>query len=86
MSNLSDALHDSSSVVADLEHACAFGARALRARVDLVTTASQTLRSLPDRHFESAALAALALEIRDEAFELRRRHRIVRGSVLAMMD
>ncbi|MBX3261233.1 MAG: hypothetical protein KIS78_28335 [Labilithrix sp.] len=86
MWNLPDALRDTSSVVAELEHARAHGAKALRARVDLMATASLLLRSRPETHPDALALAELAREIRDEAVELRRRHRLVRGSVLAMID
>jgi hypothetical protein len=86
MSNLPEALRDTCSVVAELENAHAHGAKALRARVDLMTTASLELRSLPARHLERLAFEELARELRDEAVELRRRHRVVRRSVLAMMD
>lgn len=86
MLDLPDALRDTCSVVTELENARAYGAKALRARVDLVATASMLLRSRPQSHFETVELVAMAREIRDEAVELRRRHRVVRHSVLTMMD
>jgi hypothetical protein len=86
MSILAEALRETSSVVADLEHGRAHGARLLRARVDLVTTASKQIQRVPDSHPETLALHAVARELLDEAVELRRIHRIVRGCLLAMMD
>ncbi|MDF2692227.1 MAG: hypothetical protein K0S65_610 [Labilithrix sp.] len=86
MSNLPDALRDTCCVVTELENARAYGARALRARVDLMTTASRELRFRPEAHYERLALEALVRETREEAAELRRRHRVVRHSVLAMID
>jgi hypothetical protein len=86
MSKLPDALRDTCSVVTELENSRAHGARALRARVDLMTMASIALRSRPETHPDRLELEALVRETRDEAMELRRRHRVVRHSVLAMMD
>jgi hypothetical protein len=86
MSNLPHVLLETCSLVADLESTRAHGARAMRARVDLMRTASLVLRALPEVHVERLAFDELARELRDEASELRRRHRVVRSSVLAMMD
>jgi hypothetical protein len=86
MSNLPDALIETCSVLAELENVRASGVRALRARVDLMTTASVELQLLPESHNERLAFSELAREIRDEAVKLRQRHRVLWHSIVTMMD
>jgi len=86
MLDLSDALQDTRSVISELEAAHAYGTRTLRARIDLVAAASTALDAGPSALGERIALTQLVREIRDEALDLRRRHRVVQRIVLSMMD
>lgn len=86
MSDLPETLRDTCSFVSELENERVHGAKALRVRVDLISTASSMLASSPEQRTETIALARLVREVRDEAVELRRRHRVVKGFVLSMMD
>ena len=86
MFDLPETLRDTCSVVTELETDNAHGARSLRVRVDLIRTASMLLAGRPGQSDESVALARLVSEVRDEAVQLRTRHRIVKRMVLTMMD
>ncbi len=86
MSDLPETLQQTCSIVAELENERAHGAKALRARVDLVATASSMLAFEPEPDFETVALAELVRELRDEAALLRQRHRVVKHMVLSMID
>jgi len=84
--DLPETLRDTCSVVTELETDNAHGAKALRVRVDLIRTASMFLATRPEEKSETLALARLVSEVREEAVALRRRHRVVKRMVRAMMD
>lgn len=60
--------------------------RVLRERVDILDRASSALELRPARREQVVRLARLALQVRDEAVELRRRHRSVHLMIQRMMD
>jgi len=86
MSDLPETLRETCSVVAELENDRAHGAKSLRVRVDLITTAYSMVATRAEEPAEITALARLARELREEASLARRRHRVVKRMVLAMMD
>ena len=60
--------------------------RVLRERVNILDRASSALELRPARREQVVRLARLALQVRDEAVELRRRHRSVHLMIQRMMD
>lgn len=60
--------------------------RMLRERVDVLDRASAALELRPAPREQVVRLARLALQVRDEAVELRRRHRSVHLLLRKMMD
>lgn len=60
--------------------------RMLRARVDILDRASAALELRPAGREQILRLAKLAMQVRDEAVELRRRHRAVHLQIQSMMD
>lgn len=83
---LVEALGDARMVLDELHDEEALGVKELRARSLLLERAAalQTLR--PAARDDVVKLAKLILDLRDEAVELRRRHRFVRQHVHLMMD
>ena len=86
MPDILGALRDTRHVLYDLRDDQVSGARKLRARADLLTRATMLLESRPASEEDEAALVKLAVELRRDAFELRRRHRAMQRVVRAMMD
>lgn len=60
--------------------------RMLRERVAILTRASNALELRPAKREHVVRLAQMALQVRDEAVELRRRHRSVHLMIQKMMD
>lgn len=59
---------------------------ALRERVEILDRATAALQLRPARREQVIRLAKVALQVRDEAVELRRRHRSVQLMIQRMMD
>lgn len=83
---LVEALDDTRILLDELDDDDDDATRVLRERVDILDRASSALELRPARREQVVRLARLALQVRDEAVELRRRHRSVHLMIQRMMD
>jgi hypothetical protein len=84
---LTEALEDTRALLEELdEDDDDAGARTLRERVALLDRASAALELGTTRPAEVVSLVRAALHVRDEAMELRRRHRSMHELIHRMMD
>lgn len=83
---LVEALDDTRILLDELDDDDDAATRVLRERVNILDRASSALELRPARREQVVRLARLALQVRDEAVELRRRHRSVHLMIQRMMD
>ena len=83
---LIEALSNAREVLDELNDEDALGVRELRARARLIERAAALLELRPASREDIVRMAKLTMELRDDAVELRRRHRVVRHELHAMMD
>lgn len=83
---LVEALDDTRSLLNDIDDDDGVAARTLRARVDILDRASASLQLRPAGREQVVRLAKLAMQVRDDAVELRRHHRSVQQIIQKMMD
>jgi len=83
---LVEALDDTRILLNEIEDDDTTAARVLRKRVDILDRASASLQLRPASREQVVLLAKLAMQVRDDAVELRRHHRSVQQIIQRMMD
>lgn len=83
---LVEALDDTRILLNEIEDDDTTAARVLRKRVEILDRASASLQLRPASREQVVLLAKLAMQVRDDAVELRRHHRSVQQIIQRMMD
>ena len=83
---LVEALDDTRGLLDDIEDDDDNATAALRERADVIDRASAALELRPAKREQVIRLAQLAIALRDDAVELRRRHRSIHQIIQKMMD
>jgi hypothetical protein len=83
---LVEALDDTRNLLDEIEDDDGAAARTLRIRVEILDRATASLHLRPTRREQVVRLAQMAMQVRDDAVELRRHHRSVQQIIQKMMD